>query len=146
MSPEIAHEISLKVSPRSVYEALTEPTLLQQWWIPDTRGESKVGESLEFWFSRDACQVMTVTALEPEQLVRWKTPAGDSSDWAGTEVEFALAAQRARTRLTFRHYGWHRPVERLPYYSMSWAVFLISLKDLLQKGKGYPFPNEWIHE
>jgi hypothetical protein len=29
---------------------------------------------------------------------------------------------------------------------MSWAVFLLSLKQLLEEGEGFPFPNKWVHQ
>jgi hypothetical protein len=88
---------------------------------------------------------MQVKALEPDCRVCWESVESDLSDWAGTEVEFTLAPQEDRqTRLSFRHSGWQNELERFPYYSTSWAVFLMSLKDLLEKGKGHPFPNDWI--
>jgi uncharacterized protein YndB with AHSA1/START domain len=143
--PEIRHEIPIKTSPQELYRALTDPRRLGQWWIPDTRGESKPGNVLEFWFGGDACQAMRVKALETDSRVCWQAVESDLSDWAGTEVEFVIQPQdAARSRLQFRHSGWQGEAERFPYYSTSWAIFLVSLKDLLETGQGHPFPNAWI--
>ena len=57
-----------------------------------TRGTSKVGGELEFWFG-NFCQKFEVTALKPEQMVRWKAKAGGADEWTGTEVSFALDAR-----------------------------------------------------
>jgi uncharacterized protein YndB with AHSA1/START domain len=141
---EIRHEVRIKGRPEAVYQALTDAKKLAQWWIPDTRGESRTGETLEFWVGASACQAMRVTALETNELVRWQAIDSDLSDWAGTEVEFKIFPRGDRTHVQFRHSGWRGDVALFPYYSMSWAVFLISLKALLEKGKGHPFPNEWI--
>jgi uncharacterized protein YndB with AHSA1/START domain len=143
-SNEIWHEIRIKASPDAVYDALTDVKKLAEWWIPDTRGESEVGKTLEFWFDEQACQLMQVAALEADQLVRWRATDSDLTDWAGTEIEFRLHPQDGRTLVHFRHSGYRDGTEGFPYYSMSWAVFLVSLKELLEKGKGHPFPNEWI--
>jgi uncharacterized protein YndB with AHSA1/START domain len=143
---QIAHEIRIRASAGAVYDALTDPRQLARWWIPDTRGVSRAGQQLQFWFSSEGCQIVRVAELRPERVVRWRVPDDDGSEWAGTQIEFALQQGDGHTRVIFRHSGWQREIERFPYYSMSWAVFLVSLKDLLQKGKGYPFPNEWIHE
>lgn len=141
---EIWHQVRIKASEDAVYHALTDPQLISQWWMPDTRGESKVGKTLEFWFGEN-CQPMKVIGLEPDKLVRWQAPEKGSDDWAGTEVEFKISSQSNQTYVHFRHFGWRPDVELIPYYSMSWAVFMLSLKELLEKGKGFPFPNQWIH-
>lgn len=143
--PEIRHEIPINVSPERLYRALTDVCELSRWWIPDTRGESKPGANLEFWFGAEACQKMQVKALETDARVCWAAVDSDLSDWAGTEVEFTLTAEGERTRLGFRHSGWQHQIPGFPYYSTSWAVFLLSLKDLLEKGHGHPFPNAWIN-
>jgi uncharacterized protein YndB with AHSA1/START domain len=142
---EIWHEVRIKSSPAAVYRALTDVKKLAQWWIPDTRGKSRTGENLEFWFGESACQVMQVAALEANKLVQWRAIDTDLSDWAGTEVEFKIFPHDGRTDVQFRHAGWRGDIAAFPYYSMSWAVFLLSLKELLEKGKGRPFPNEWIN-
>ena len=144
-APEIHHEVRIRATPAAIYRALTDVQQLGAWWIPDTRGESKPGATLEFWFNPTAHQDLRVAALEPDRLVRWQALAADLSDWAGTEIEFRIVPGEAETRLQFRHFGWRHAVERFPYYSLSWAVFLLSLKDLLEKGQGHPFPNAWIH-
>ena len=45
----INHEVGIKASSSSVYEALTDTKKLAAWWISDARGVgSKVGGVLEF--------------------------------------------------------------------------------------------------
>jgi len=141
---EIWHQVRIKAPAAAVYDALTRTERLAQWWIPDTRGESRVGGTLAFWFSADAAEIVEVVAMEPDRLVRWEPGMGGMSDWRGTQIEFTLAAGGDRTTLQFRHFGWSQPVENFPYYSYSWAVFLASLKDLLETGAGSPFPNRWV--
>jgi uncharacterized protein YndB with AHSA1/START domain len=68
MSYEIRHEIGVKASPEKIYDALTNVKKLSQWWTSDTRGESKIGGTLEFWFG-DFCQKFKVTELKPGQFV-----------------------------------------------------------------------------
>jgi uncharacterized protein YndB with AHSA1/START domain len=144
-TPEIRHEVRIKASPAALYEALTDAKKLGQWWIPDTRGRSEAGKTLEFWFG-EHCQEMRVTALEPGRLVRWQATEKGLPDWVGSEIEFAMSPKGGQTTVQFRHTRWPGDAAELPYCSMSWAVFLLSLKELLEKGKGFPFPNQWIHQ
>jgi uncharacterized protein YndB with AHSA1/START domain len=142
---EIRHEVGIKVAPAALYRALTDAKQLALWWIPDTRGVSEPGGALEFWLG-EHCQEMQVTALEPDRMVRWRATDRGMPDWAGTEIEFALAPGDDRTVVTFRHAGWREITGTFGHCSMSWAVFLLSLKELAEKGKGLPFPNQWIHQ
>ena len=140
---QIWHEVRMKATPAAVYEAITSPRRLAAWWIPDTRGESTVGGELQFWFAPTMSMTMRVVELEPDRLVRWRSVGGPLPDWADTEVEFKIIPQGERIALQLRHHGWREIAEGFPYYSFSWAVYLASLKDLVQTGEGHPFPNRW---
>lgn len=139
----IWHEIRIKAPPAAVYEAVTNPKMIALWWIPDARGESAVGKTLEFWIG-DFCQPMHVAALQPSRRVLWRASETGLADWRGTEVEFLLISGTDRTSVQLRHSGWSEGVAGLPYYSMSWAAYLASLKEFIEIGKGHPFPNPWL--
>ena len=119
---EIRHEIGIKATPAALYDALTDVKKLGQWWIPDTRGDSKMGKTLEFWFGEASCQVMQVTSLEANRLVRWTPTEKGMSDWLGTEIEFAISPKDDRSILHFRHSKWRDGEGCFAYCSMSWAA------------------------
>jgi len=139
----ILHEVGIKASPEAVYQALTDTRKLAGWWTSDTRGSgSEVGDVLEFWFG-DFCQKFEVVELQPGKLVRWKANREEGvEEWSGTEVAFSLSADEKQCYVLFSHSGWRRDDGLLPHCSTKWAVFMLSLKDLLEKGKGQPAPND----
>ncbi len=139
----IRHEVGIKASPEAVYLALTEVPKLAAWWTSDTRGNgSKVGGVLEFWFG-DFCQKFEVVELKPGKLVRWKATQKETmEEWAGTEVSFALSPDEAQCWVNFGHSGWQSEAGMFAHCSTKWAVFMLSLKDLLEKGKGQPAPDD----
>jgi uncharacterized protein YndB with AHSA1/START domain len=143
MSYGINHQIGIKASPEDVYKALTETKRLAQWWTTDTRGSgAEVGDTLEFWFG-DFCQKFNVKALEPGKRVDWKSPKGQGADeWEETEVAFDLSTDEKQTFIQFRHSGWRESTNFQGHCSMRWAVFLLSLKDVLERGKGRPIPYD----
>jgi uncharacterized protein YndB with AHSA1/START domain len=137
----IHHEVGIKASPGAVYQALTDTRHLAGWWTSDTRGNgSKVGDVLEFWFG-DFCQKFEVVELQPAKLVRWKAKEG-IDEWDGTEIAFSLSTDEKQCYVQFTHSGWRSDSGILPHCSTKWAVFMLSLKDLLEKGKGQPAPND----
>jgi uncharacterized protein YndB with AHSA1/START domain len=139
---EIWHELLVHASPHDLYLAVTDPPKLAHWWTTDVRGKSAISENLEFWFGNFCASIMQVTALEPEQLVRWRTTGGGASDWMDTEVEFKIFCEGDRTFLHFRHSNWREDARTFPHCSMGWAIFLLSLKEFVETGKGRPYPYD----
>lgn len=139
----IRHEIGIKAAAATVFEALTDTGKLAGWWTADTRGNgAEVGGILEFWFG-DFCQKFAVVELQPDKLVRWKAVENQGIDeWAGTEVTFTLNVDDKQCWVRFSHSGWLRDSGFLPHCSTKWGVFMLSLKDLLEKGKGQPAPDD----
>jgi uncharacterized protein YndB with AHSA1/START domain len=139
----ILHEVGIKASPEAVYQALTDTEKLAGWWTSDTRDSgSKIGDVLEFWFG-DFCQKFEVVELQPCELVRWKANRKEGiEEWAGTEVAFSLSADEKQCFVRFSHSGWRSDSEIFPHCSTKWAVFMLSLKELLEKGKGQPAPDD----
>ena len=46
--------------------------------------------------------------------------------------------------MRFTHQGWAEPVEFLSHCSTKWAVFLLSLKALIETGTGSPAPHDVV--
>jgi uncharacterized protein YndB with AHSA1/START domain len=143
MNYEINHQVGIKASPEEIYETLTATKKLAQWWTTDTRGSgAKVGDTLEFWF-HGFCQKFIVKALQPGKHVAWKSPKGQGADeWEETEVAFDLSQDDKQTFIQFRHSGWRENTNFQGHCSMKCAVFLLSLKDVLERGKGRPYPYD----
>ncbi len=138
---DILHKVGVKgSSPNDVYKALTVREGLSGWWTSDTQGESKVGGVLQFRFGTGGFD-MKVLELQPAKRVRWQV-VGGPEEWMGTTISFDLRQEGDWTILFFKHQGWKEPVEFMHHCSTKWAVFLLSLKSLLETGKGAPWPNE----
>jgi uncharacterized protein YndB with AHSA1/START domain len=141
----INHQVGIKATPEDIYNALTETEKLAEWWTTDTRGSgAKVGDTLEFWFNKASfCQKFNVKELELGKRVVWKSPKGQGADqWEGTEVSFDLSTDDKQTFIQFRHSGWKESTDFQGHCSMRWAVFMLSLKDVLERGKGRPIPYD----
>jgi uncharacterized protein YndB with AHSA1/START domain len=139
--PDILHKVGIKSSsPDDVYKALATVDGLSRWWTNDTRGESKVGGVLQFRFGNGGFD-MKVLELAPAKHVLWQVIDGPE-EWIGTKVSFDLKQNDGWTIVLFRHAGWKEAVEFMHHCSTKWAVFLLSLKSLLETGKGAPWPNE----
>jgi hypothetical protein len=61
-------------------------------------------------------------------------------DWADTEIEFKISREDGQTLLQFRHSNWREDAKIFPQCSLDWAIFLQSLKGLVETGRGRPYP------
>ena len=139
--PDILHKVGIKSSsPADVYKALTTVDGLSRWWTSDTRGDGKVGGVLQFRFGEGGFD-MKVLELKPAARVVWQVVDGPD-EWLGTMISFDLKQTGDWTIVLFKHQGWKEPVEFMHHCSTKWAVFLLSLKSLLETCEGAPWPDE----
>jgi hypothetical protein len=77
--------------------------------------------------------------LSREKRVAGKSPKGQgNNEWEETEITFDLSTVEKQTFIQFRHSCWRETTDFQGHCSRRWAVFLLSLKDLLEKGKWRP--------
>ena len=138
---DILHRVGIKSSLDKVYNALTTIEGLAGWWTDDTRGESKVGEVIHFQFGERGFFDMKVLELQPATRVLWQVVDGPE-EWIGTKVSWELSQQNDYVIILFKHLGWKEPIEFMHHCSTKWGIFLMSLKSLLETGKGAPYPND----
>jgi uncharacterized protein YndB with AHSA1/START domain len=140
--PDILHKVGIKASaPDSTYKALTTRDGLAGWWTIQTEVDGgDVGSVIRFRFG-DGGFDMKILELEPGRRVLWQVVDGPD-EWVGTRIDFELRQDGNYTVVLFKHEGWRRPVEFMHHCSTKWALFLMSLKALVEQGKGAPWPHD----
>ena len=138
---DILHRVGVISPIEKVYTALTSAEDLSGWWTRDTTGKGDaVGDVLKFRFSAGGFD-MKVVELEPGEKVLWEVVEGPE-EWIGTHVVFDLKQAGEYTDVLFKHEGWREPVEFMHHCSTKWATYLMSLKSLIETGKGQPDPDD----
>ena len=142
---DILHRVGIKSSQDEVYKALATREGVAAWWTNNTQGESKVGGVLKFTFSAGGSEIggveMKVLDLQPGKGVLWQV-VGGPEEWIGTKISFDLKQEGDYVIVLFKHQGWKEPVEFMYHCSTKWATFLMSLKSLVEAGKGTPNPDD----
>lgn len=138
----IYHQVGILGSLGKVYKKLASTDGLAQWWTSDTRGRCAPDGTIDFYFGEFKMS-MLVLEMKVNELVRWRCTGGDSQ-WVDTEITFSLRDDKKQILVDFSHSKWDEPTELFRHCSTKWAVFLLSLKDLVEKGEGRPAPND-IH-
>ena len=144
---DIVHRVGIKAPVSQVYAALSTIDGLANWWTTATTGSSaKPGDEITFrFFTETGDEIggfdMDVLELVPDERVRWRVKSGPA-EWVGTDIEFALSRQDEHTIVMFGHRGWREEVEFTAHCSTKWATFLLSLRDLVETGRGQPAPHD----
>jgi uncharacterized protein YndB with AHSA1/START domain len=142
---DILHRVGIRSSLDEVYKALTRREGLAGWWTEDTKGESKVGGVIQFRFSAGGKDIggfdMKVLELRPDKRVLWEVVEGPK-EWIGTKISWELKQEDGFSIIMFKHQDWKEPGEFMHHCSTKWAIFLMSLKSLLETQKGAPSPHD----
>ena len=140
---DILHRVGIKSSPDAVYRALTTRDGLAAWWTDKTQGEGPVGGLFQFRFVDGDVDIggfeMKVLELQPDRHVLWQV-VGGPEEWIGTRVSWDIRQEGDYAIVMFKHQDWREPVEFMHHCSTKWAIFLMSLKALVETGKGAPNP------
>jgi uncharacterized protein YndB with AHSA1/START domain len=143
---DIIHRIGIRAPAAKVYDAIATTHGVAGWWTRDTTGTATVGGKINVRFSsKDGIEIgqmdFEMITLEPNRNVQWQFLAGPP-EWLGTTVTFELTQDGDTTVVIFGHRNWREPVEFMAHCSMKWAVFLLSLRELVETGTGRPAPED----
>jgi uncharacterized protein YndB with AHSA1/START domain len=143
---DIIHRVGIKAPGSKVYAALSTVEGIAGWWTRDTTGDSKPGGTVKVLFRSPAGDELgsmefEVLRLNPDEEVLWRCKSGPE-EWVGTEVSFNLSQAGDYTIVLFGHRKWREAIEFTAHCSMKWAIFMLSLRDLVETGKGRPAPDD----
>jgi uncharacterized protein YndB with AHSA1/START domain len=154
---DIAHRVGIRASSEVVYKALATREGVAGWWTEDTEampseggdgGEVGVvgpGGTLRMRFTSGGVvmgeMTMRVDESSPSERVVW-TVVGGPEEWMGTTVRFELEQQGEFCIVLFSHEGWQKRIPFMHHCSTKWATFLLSLKALVETGRGRPSPGD----
>ena len=143
---DIIHRVGIKAPISKVYAAVSTVEGVAGWWTKETTGVSKPGGEIDVRFLKPTGEemgsmTMEVLALEPNKKVQWRFRTGPE-EWIGTDAIFDLSQDGDYTIVLFGHRNWREPVEFMAHCSMKWASFMLSLKELVETGRGRPSPHD----
>ena len=80
--------------------------------------------------------------LKADELVRWRATERSDPDWFNTVIGWNIFREGDKTFLLLLRSKWRKDAEIFPQTSMHRALFLLSLKEFLETGKGRPHPYD----
>ena len=136
---DIYHQIGVKAEAADIYQAVSSLDGLSGWWTKTT-GDVSLGGKLHFHFNEHIVE-MTIKELVANKKVVWQC-TNKEGEWKDTFITFDLKITDQQIFINFSHKNWAEQSDLCSHCSTKWAVFMLSLKDYLEKGKGQPFPED----
>ena len=139
---DIRHRVGIKAPQEDVYKAVATREGVATWWTRTVEGDSTPGGQLRFFFGYpQPAATMEIRELTPNERVVWRCVQGPD-EWVNTDLTFEVKSADGETALVFTHASWREPVEFMNHCSTKWAIFLMSLKQLVETGAGAPAPHD----
>ncbi|MGW4328048.1 SRPBCC domain-containing protein [Nocardia sp. NPDC004573] len=140
----IEREIYVEASPEVVFEVVSSPEHISEWWSDDAEFDVTPGAVGELVWG-DRAQVAPITVVRAERprvfSFRWCYPDGEVGDSAGSLlVTFELVASGAGTRIRltetgFRETGWEaaKLAEQYHEHTVGWDTYVPRLGEYIAR-------------
>ncbi len=136
--PDIFHTFPVSASAARLFQAVSTPADLDQWWTARSVGQPALGAKYELWFGPEYDWRATVSRCEPDTAFELTITRADGH-WLGTRVGFQFEAKGLAAEVRFHHTGWPADTEHYRVSSYCWAMYLRILRRYLERGELIPY-------
>jgi uncharacterized protein YndB with AHSA1/START domain len=141
--PDILQDFPIQAPLDRVFEAVSDPRLLTQWWTLRSSGAPREGEEYVLDFGPAYIWRATVTRCTPNRTFELQITNADP-DWTGTLLGFELSAAGGGTHVRFYHRGWSESNDHYRISNHCWAMYLRILRRFLEFGESVPYEKRLI--
>ena len=135
---DILQDFPIKAPPDRVFQAVSDPAFIDEWWTQRSRGQPAVGATYDLDFGPGYQWRAVVTKSVPSSAFELRLIAADP-DWVGSIVGFELTPSPSGTQVRFYHCGWREPDEHYRISTHCWAMYLRILRRHLEHGESVPY-------
>jgi len=134
----IYHDLKIESSIERVYDAISNPKHLVNWWPLKCDGILKKNEIYNFYFGEEYDWYGKVEKAHKYKSFYIKMINSDQ-DWNSTSFGFDLEKQESEILLKFRHTDWKNCNNHFRRTSFCWAMLLNGLKNYVENDIIIPF-------
>src|SRR5690606_12095634 len=117
----IFHDFTIQAPPARVFQSISDPKHLVNWWPSKCSGTPKEGEEYNFYFTPEYNWYGEVARYNPDKSFHIRMTRSDP-DWDPTSFGFDLTDKNGNTYVSFSHTGWVDCGEHFRVASFCWAM------------------------
>ena len=133
----IVHILQIKGTPEQVFEMVSTPAGLDQWWTKGSKGRPELGSLYKLDFGSVLWQAQVSHMVAPQEFEFTMTRC--DPDWMDTTISFKIARTNDSTTVTFEHSGWPLANQHFHGSNYCWAMYLRILKRFVEHGEQVPY-------
>jgi len=135
----IYHDFIINVSRDKVFEAISTPQGLNDWWTLRCDGKPALGEKYNLYFAEEYDWFAKISKFSENAIIEF-TMKEAMEEWLPTRFGFILKEENTnRTYVQFYHTNWKNVSQEFRIASYCWANLLRQLKQYLEQGIITPF-------
>jgi uncharacterized protein YndB with AHSA1/START domain len=138
MSNNIYHNFNIKASTKDVFDAVSLPKHLDNWWTLKSSGHPELNAEYNLNFTDTYDWYCKVSKIKTNTSFHLKMLKADK-DWNPTTFGFEFEANTIGTMVRFSHVDWPKNNDHFKHSSFCWALLLNGLKNYVEKGIIVPF-------
>ncbi len=136
--PDIYHDFRIFAPPERVFEAISSPQGLDNWWTKRAEGAPVAGTTYALGFGSGYDWQATVRTCIAHAEIEWELTRADP-DWLRTRVGLRLVGKEDATQVHFHHTGWAETNAHYRISSFCWAMYLRLLKRYVEHDEVVPY-------
>lgn len=143
---DITHNLNVKASPETVYQAVATEEGISGWWSKDCSVGEAVGKRSLLKFDKQGTIVemgFRTLVLEPNNRVVWECIENANPAWLGTKIITAISpTTNGHSEIVFSHANFDEKWAGKEPFEMTktgWEHFVNSLVTYCEHGVGQPW-------
>jgi len=138
---EVRHRVGIDGAIDKIFSMLTTNEGFSGWWASSAAITAQTGGRAELGFSGLTVLSFEYLEIRANAKVALRCIKGPPP-WQGSELVFELEQAADQVFVTLSHQNRAASDEDFLYFSTKWPCYLLSLKALLETGKGRPYPDD----
>jgi len=138
---KVKHRVGIEGSVDAIYGCLTTNNGLSGWWATSSVGTAEEGKEIELDFSNLAVLCFRYEKLDLNEVVKMKCVSGPGP-WQDSELLFELQNSVDQVFVTLTYQNDKSNEDDFMYFCTKWPMYLLSLKELIETGRGKPYPRD----
>lgn len=131
--PDIFHKFTINTTPARLFEGITTPRGLDQWWTKSSNATPGPGAIYNLNFGPGYNWFAVVTKYQVNRIFEIQMEEADA-DWLGTKIGFSLSPKGGQIQVEFYHLEWPDNNDHYRFSCYCWAMYLRILKRYLEYG------------
>ncbi len=141
----ITHNLTIKASPETIYNAVSTKAGINGWWSKDCKVAETVGEDSLLKFNKQGTIVemgFKTETLIPNKKVVWSCIGNGNPMWIDTRINTEITETDSGCQVIFSHSDFNEKYSEDEGFEMiktGWNHFVKSLVSYCEKGEGQPW-------